>query len=196
MSEFQLYFELGLQHVLDWNAYDHILFLIALVATFTFSGWRKVLLLVSIFTVGHTLALFLAAYELITVRSPWIEFLIPVTILITAVYNIVTAGKKKRDNNPVLLFITTGLFGIIHGLGFSYYFIRIIPTAGSKFLPLVEFALGIEGAQIIIVLSVLVLALIFQSLFHISKRDWILVASSIVIGVVLPILRENYLVLF
>lgn len=191
MSEFWLYSRLGLEHVLDWNAYDHILFLVILVAAYSFSYWKQVLWLVTIFTIGHTLALFLSVYEIVFVSSKWVEFLIPITILVTAIYNIMTAKKKESQKNHSLLYFTTAFFGVIHGLGFSYYFIRIVPN--DKFLPLLEFALGIEAAQVIVVITVMILGFIFQNMLKTNRRDWILVVSSIVIGVILPVLRENFL---
>lgn len=191
MSQFWLYFRLGLEHVLDWNAYDHILFLVVLVAAYSFYAWKRVLWLVTIFTIGHTLALFLSVYQIVMVNSKYVEILIPVTILITALYNILTAKKKENQKNISILYFTTAFFGIIHGLGFSTYFKMISSNTDSKFLPLVEFALGIEAAQIIVVIVVLVLAFIFQNILKINRRDWILVVSAIVIGVILPILREN-----
>ena len=190
MSQFWLYFKLGLEHVLDWQAYDHILFLIVLVAGYSFHSAAKVFWLVTIFTLGHTISLFLAAFDIVSVNSDWVEFLIPVSILVTALFDIATAKKPEKKKNPTLLYITTGFFGIIHGLGFSSYF-EMISTGSDKFLPLLEFALGIEAAQIIIVLTVLILAFIFQNMLRIARRDWILVVSSIVIGFVLPILIEN-----
>ena len=195
MSQFWLYFQLGLEHVLDWQAYDHILFLVVLVASYTFIGWKRVLWLVTIFTLGHTLSLFLSVYEIVIVDSSWVEFLIPITILITAIFNIVNAKKKENKNNISVLYFTTAFFGIIHGLGFSTYFKMIAAGMESKILPLLEFALGIETAQIIVVVVVLILAFIFQNMIGISRRDWILVISSIVIGIILPILQENYLAL-
>ena len=191
MSEFWLYSRLGLEHVLDWNAYDHILFLIVLVVAYSFTSWKQVLWLVTIFTIGHTLALFLSVYEIVIVSSKWVELLIPITILITALYNIITAKKKESQKNISLLYFTTAFFGIIHGLGFSYYFIRIVPD--DKFLPLLEFALGIEAAQVIVVISVMILGFIFQNMLKTNRRDWILMVSSIVIGIILPILKENFL---
>ena len=190
MSQFWFYFQLGLEHVLDWNAYDHILFLIVLVAAYSFPQWKRVLWLVTIFTLGHTVALFLSVYEVVTVSSRWVELLIAITILITALYNMFTAKKKESQKNISLLYFATAFFGIIHGLGFAYYFKRII-TGEGKFLPLLEFALGIEAAQIIVVLVVMVLAVIAQNFFRVTRRDWILVLSAIVIGIILPILREN-----
>ncbi|MEO2063678.1 MAG: HupE/UreJ family protein [Christiangramia sp.] len=195
MSQFWLYLQLGLEHVLDWNAYDHILFLVALVASYSFSSWKQVLGLVSLFTLGHTLALFLSTYGIVKVDTAYVEFLIPVTIIVTALYDIFTAGKKLKNQNINLLYFTTVFFGLIHGLGFSSYFKMIAASSDSKLAPLLEFALGIEFAQLIVVLSVLILAFILQNILNISKREWILVVSSIVIGIVLPILKENYLVL-
>lgn len=191
MSQFWLYFQLGLEHVLDWNAYDHILFLIVLVAAYSFSSWKRVLWLVTIFTLGHTLALFLSVYGVVSVSSRYVELLIALTILITALYNIFTAKKKESQKNVGLLYFATAFFGIIHGLGFSSYFKMIASGTESKFLPLLEFALGIEAAQVIVVLVVMILAFIFQNFLRVNRRDWILVLSAIVIGIILPILREN-----
>lgn len=195
MSQFWLYFRLGLEHVLDWNAYDHILFLIVLVVAYSFHSWKRVLWLVSIFTLGHTLSLFLSVYEIVLVDSSWIEFLIPVTILITAIFNMINAKKKESKNNISVLYLTTAFFGIIHGLGFSTYFKMIASGTESVFLPLLEFALGIETAQVIVVLCVMILGFILQNMLRIKRRDWILVVSAIVIGIILPILKENYLAL-
>lgn len=191
MSQFWLYFQLGLEHVLDWNAYDHILFLIVLVAAYSFSSWKRVLWLVTIFTLGHTLALFLSVYGVVSVSSRYVELLIALTILITALYNIFTAKKKESQKNVGLLYFATAFFGIIHGLGFSSYFKMIASGTESKFLPLLEFALGIEAAQVIVVLVVMILGFIFQNFLRVNRRDWILVLSAIVIGIILPILREN-----
>lgn len=195
MSQFWLYFRLGLEHVLDWNAYDHILFLIVLVASYSFFSWKRVFWLVTIFTLGHTISLFLSTYEIVVVDSSWVEFLIPVTILVTAIFNMVNAKKKESKNNVSILYLTTAFFGIIHGLGFSTYFKMVAAGTESKLLPLLEFALGIETAQIIVVLIVLIIGFLLQNLLRVKRRDWILVVSAIVIGIVLPILKENYLAL-
>jgi uncharacterized membrane protein YfcA len=191
MSDFWLYFKLGLEHVLDWKAYDHILFLIALSATYTFVSWKRLLVLVSLFTVGHSISLLLANYEVVSVSSRVIEFLIPLSILIAALYNLFTAKNKKADNKLGVISIITIFFGLIHGFGFAAYYKMINIDGGI--LPLLEFALGVEASQIIIVTLVLVATFIFQSVFHINKRDWILVVSSIVIGFVIPMLIENWI---
>jgi cytochrome bd-type quinol oxidase subunit 2 len=151
--------------------------------------------LVTIFTLGHTLSLFLSVYEIVIVDTAWVEFLIPITILVTAAFNILNAKKRENKNNISVLYLTTAFFGIIHGLGFSSYFKMIASGTEQVFLPLLEFALGIETAQVIVVIAVLLLGFLLQNVLQVARRDWILVISAIVIGIILPILKENYLAL-
>lgn len=183
----------GLFHVLDWKAYDHILFLIALAVVYDFKSWKKVFWLITLFTIGHTISLILATYNVVSVSRKWIEFLIPLTIFITALVNIFyakTASKNTKTNTNLFFAL---FFGLIHGLGFSSYFNMIVGKSSSKFLPLLEFALGVELAQVVIVLIILLLGFIFQTLFRFSKRDWILIISSVVIGVTIPMLINNWI---
>jgi cytochrome bd-type quinol oxidase subunit 2 len=189
MNDFWFYFTLGLEHVLDWQAYDHVLFIIVLCAVYTFSAWRRLLLLVTLFTVGHTLSLLLANYGVVQVSSWWIECLIPITIAVTALFNLFTAGKEKRAEKLGLLYIATVFFGLIHGFGFAKYFNMI--SSDNDILHLLEFALGIEAAQIIVVIVTLILGFLVQTLFRFNKRDWVLVISAIVIGLVIPMLIQN-----
>ena len=192
MQDFWLFFKIGINHVLDINGYDHILFLIALTVPYSTKDWKRILGLVSIFTLGHTLALLLSVFEIVVVKVSLIEFLIPITILITAFYNLFTAGKSSKNDSITFIGIVTLFFGIIHGLGFSNYFKSILSgEAIDKMLPTLEFALGIEGAQIIIILFVLLLSFVFQTLFRFNKRDFSLIMSSFVIGVVVPLLVES-----
>ena len=192
MSEFWVYFQIGLHHVLDSKAYDHILFLMALVIPFTFKDWKRILISISLFTLGHTTALLLSVYAILVVKASIVELLIPITILLSALFNLFTIGKTNRKENLNLISVITLFFGIIHGLGFSNYFKTLLGgSSTSKLLPLLEFAVGIEGAQIIVVIAVLILAYCVQSLFKFSKRDWILVSSAFIIGVVVPMLIEN-----
>lgn len=192
MSEFWIYFQVGLHHVLNINAYDHILFLIAMTVPYSFKEWKKVLILVTFFTVGHTLALLLSVLGIIAVKVNIIEFAIPITILFTALYNLFTSGKSSKNNSISIIGFVTLFFGIIHGLGFSNYFKTLLSGAPqSKILPLSEFALGIESSQIIVVLVVLLFSYLVQTVFRFSKRDFTLVLSSFVIGVVLPMILNN-----
>lgn len=181
MNDFIYYFKLGLFHVLDIRAYDHILFLIVLAVVYQFKQWKKVLWLVTLFTIGHSITLALSAYGILSVRADLVEFLIPLTIFITGLMNVLTAKKASVGKENQNLFFAL-FFGLIHGLGFSNYFKMMIGKTSEKFLPLVEFALGVEAAQIIIVALILLVGSLVQSVFGVNRRDWILVASSIVIG--------------
>jgi hydrogenase/urease accessory protein HupE len=181
MNDFILYFKMGLHHVLDFNAYDHILFLIVLAVVFSFHQFKKVVWLVTLFTIGHSITLALSAFGILSIPMKLIEFLIPVTIFITGTVNVCAskkvAGGKQNTNLILALF-----FGLIHGLGFSNYFKMMIGKGEDKVFPLLEFSLGIEAAQIIIVLCILLIGSTLQNFFKVNKRDWILVCSSIVIG--------------
>lgn len=190
MDDFILYLKMGLNHVLDFSAYDHILFLIALAVVFSFDHLKKVLWLITLFTIGHTATLALSAYGILKVDVTIVEFLIPVTIFITAVVNIFNVGKSSKSKDNINLIFAL-FFGLIHGLGFSNYFRMMIGREEDKLMPLIEFALGIELAQVIIVLGILIVGALLQSFFRVTKRDWILVTSSIVIGFVIPMMIER-----
>lgn len=189
MDTFQLYINLGLKHVLDWQAYDHVLFLIVLTVFYSFKDWKKVLWLITAFTIGHTLSLTLAAYNIIYVKMAIVEFLIPLTIFVTAVYNFFKV-KSPPKNISINAFFAL-LFGLIHGLGFSSYFKILVDESEDKLLPLIEFAIGIEIAQITVVLFVLLFSFVVQNIFKRTKRDWVMVVSAVVIGIVIPMLIER-----
>jgi len=190
MNDFILYLKMGLNHVLDFSAYDHILFLIVLAVIFSFHQLKKVLWLITLFTIGHTLTLALSAYGVLKIDVAIIEFLIPLTIFITGIVNILNVGKTSSTKDNINLIFAL-FFGLIHGLGFSNYFRMMIGREEDKLMPLIEFALGIELSQVIIVLGILITGSLVQSLFKVSKRDWILVISSIVIGFVIPMMIDR-----
>ncbi len=192
MSEFWIFFEKGLRHILDISAYDHILFLIALSIPYAFKDWKKLLLFVSFFTIGHTLALLLSVFGIVIIKVNLVEFLIPITILIVAFINLFTAGKSSKQESISLIGFVTLFFGIVHGLSFAAYFKTLVGgSSQSKLVPLLEFSLGIEAAQIVVLFILLILSYIVQTFFRFSKRDWTLVMSAFVIGVVLPMIIRS-----
>ena len=191
LEEFWFNVNYGINHVLDINAYDHVLFLIVLTIPYLFKDWKRVFLLVSVFTIGHTLSLILAAFNIVSVNATIVEFLIPITILIVAVFNVFTAGKGAQKERIGVLFFSTLFFGLVHGLGFAREFQIMVGASDSKWATLLEFALGIEIAQVIIVFIVLFLGYLTQTLFRFSKRDWIMVVSAIVIGLVIPMIINS-----
>ena len=190
MDNFKLFVELAFKHVLDWQAYDHILFFIVLTVVYNFSDWKKALLLITFFTIGHTATLGLATFDIITIKKELIEFLIPLTILVTAAMNLFTVNKKNFHQSNTNIFFAF-FFGLVHGLGLSGFLKMTLDDSDSKLFPLLEFALGVEIAQILIVILILIAGFIAQYFLRIKKRDWVLALSSIVIGVIIPMLVDR-----
>ncbi len=192
MQEFWFYVQLGLDHVLDFSAYDHILFLTALALPFTFKNWTNVVWLATIFTVTHCLSLGLSAFEIITVDVSLIEFLIPVTILFTALYNILKLRNQTIHKSMIWHSVATVFFGLVHGFGFSNYFKMLVADMDEKARPLLGFAIGIELSQVIIVLLVLIFAYLCQSVLKIKQAVFITVASTIIILITIPLLYKTF----
>lgn len=189
MSEFQLHFLLGFDHVLDWNGYDHLLFLIVLVSIYEFTDWKKVVGLVTAFTVGHMASLIASTFGWVSVSASAVEFLIPVTILATAVYHLLQTRKDSKELPVYITYLITIFFGLIHGLGFANYFRSLDEDAT---LPLLEFALGIEVAQLLIVLIALAVGFIAKNVLKASARDWTIAVCCITIGLLVQMLADTW----
>ncbi|MDQ1087561.1 HupE/UreJ family protein [Siphonobacter sp. SORGH_AS_1065] len=197
MNEFFLYLQLGFDHITDPNGYDHIIFIIALCAIYQLKDWRKVLILVTAFTLGHSVTLALATLNYIQYRTEVIEFLIPVTILLTAFTNIFQ--KTYPDSlfiedvpqNPVPRYLMALFFGLIHGMGFSNYLRSLLGREASILKPLLAFNLGLELGQLLIVLIILTISWILISVFKVRKHDWKLILSGAVAGIALILIKES-----
>jgi len=191
MSEFLLYLELGFDHILDVNGYDHILFVIALCATFLLRDWKKVLILVTAFTIGHSITLALATLGVVNFRTDVIEFLIPVTILLTAVANLFKKDRAFDSPKVQTNYVLALIFGLIHGLGFSNYLRALLGKDESIVSQLLAFNLGLELGQIIIVAIFLIISFILVDIFGAKRRDWKMVISSAVGGIALMLMFET-----
>lgn len=192
MSEFRVYFDMGKDHILDYkNGYDHILFIVALSALYLFRDWKRVLILVTAFTIGHSVTLALATLNIISVKAELIEFLIPLTIFITAASNLFKDESSLSSSNIHINYSFAACFGLIHGLGFSNYLRSILGRDERIFKQLLAFNLGLELGQIIIVIAFLSIAFILVDLLNVNRRDWKLVISSIVIGTALILMKEK-----
>ncbi|TCC98381.1 HupE/UreJ family protein [Pedobacter hiemivivus] len=181
MQDFSLYFQLGWQHILDWQGYDHILFVIALCGAYTFTDWKKVLILVTAFTLGHSLTLALSIFKVISVNTPLIEFLIPVTILVTAISNILS--KRQKPKGQRFKYTIALFFGLIHGLGFSNYLRSLLGKSSSVTAELFAFNVGLEFGQLIIVAGVLILSFILIWIVKIKRWDYNFFVSSAIFGI-------------
>jgi len=192
MSEFQLYFGLGKDHILDYkNGYDHILFIIALCALYMSRDWKQILILVTAFTIGHSITLALSTLNIVSVKADLIEFLIPLTIFITAGSNLFKNESHISDRPMQMNYFYASFFGLIHGLGFSNYLRSILGKDESIFTQLLAFNLGLEFGQLIIVVLFMSACFILVDLFGLNRRDWKMVISSAVAGIALILMKDH-----
>ncbi|UXP34030.1 HupE/UreJ family protein [Reichenbachiella agarivorans] len=191
MTDFELYFGLGREHIMDVTAYDHILFVIALCTIYQLSEWKKVLILVTAFTIGHSLTLALVILDWISVDSSLVEFLIPVTILVTALGNMIKRNKDFRNTSSRTNYFFALFFGLIHGLGFSNYLKALLGRDTDIIGQLFAFNVGLEVGQILIVLVFLGIAWLLTMILNVTRKDWILAISSAVAGIAITLMIET-----
>lgn len=191
MSLFELYFSLGLEHIADLKGYDHILFILTLCAVYSIREWKRVLVLVTAFTLGHSLTLALATLDLIRVNTGLIEFLIPLTIFLTALANILVRKQKVTPLLHTLKYGTALFFGLIHGMGFSNYLRSLLGRERGLALPLFSFNLGIEAGQILIVLTIMLVTLFVVDGMKYSRREWNVLLSGAGLGISLVLMIER-----
>ncbi|UZU00086.1 HupE/UreJ family protein [Chryseobacterium fluminis] len=189
MTDFIFYLNLGWEHIISRDALDHQLFVLALIAAYPYSDWKKILILVTAFTIGHSITLALSILDVIRVSSAWVEFLIPATIVITSLDNIVMKNKKNtlmKMNYYLALF-----FGLIHGMGFANTARVMIAKSQSIAVPLLGFNIGLELGQIVIVFAILILLFILLKIFKVNRKDWVLFVSSGVFALSLKMAIER-----
>jgi len=191
MGDFNLYFQLGWQHITDLNGIDHILFVTALCLGYQLSDWKKILILVTAFTIGHSITLALSVFNIIRISQDWIEFLIPVTILITAIQNLIAKKKTKSNGLPVVYYYAL-LFGFVHGMGFSNYLKSLLGRDQSIVIQLLAFNIGLEVGQLLIVIAVILATVISIKLLKINQRDIILFVSAVIITLSAKMMIERY----
>lgn len=189
MQDFLFYLKLGWEHIISLDALDHQLFVLALITVYTFKEWKKILILVTAFTIGHSITLALSILDVVRLPSDWIEFLIPLTIVLTAAGNIVMKNKKQAQNKTN--YYLALFFGLIHGLGFANTARVMIAKSQSIAIPLLGFNIGLEAGQIVIVFVILILLFILLNLFKINKKDWVLFVSSGVFALALKMTLER-----
>ena len=192
MEEFKLYFVLGREHILDYaNGYDHILFVVALCALYVWSDWRKILILVTAFTIGHSITLALATLQLISVKSELVEFLIPLTIFTTAISNLFKKEDSIGRKNFQVNYVFALFFGLIHGMGFSNYLRALLGKAQNITSPLLAFNLGLELGQIIVVTIFLFISYISIDWLKVNRRDWKIIISSAIAGIAFILIKDR-----
>lgn len=191
MSDFGLFFQTGVEHITDLNGIDHILFVTALCLRYVSSDWKKLLILITAFTIGHSITLALSTLNIVWFSRNWTEFLIAVTIFITALSNLaVKENSNNRRMTPV--YLLTLVFGLIHGLGFSSLLKSMLGKDQSIITELLAFNLGLEAGQLCIVAVMLILSFIFIRIMHFNKREFIVFVSGAIAVLALQMMIERF----
>ena len=189
MEDFNFYLGLGWEHIMSWDALDHLLFIAVLTAIYLFKDWKQLLILVTAFTIGHSLTLALSVLDIIRVNSDWVEFLIPCTIFLTAIYNLFHTKftvRSVRINYLLALF-----FGLIHGLGFANIIRFSLAEGQSLFIGLLGFNIGLELGQIVVVFILLLVSHLVINIFITSRRDWVIFLSAAVFSLAFKMALER-----
>ena len=194
MHSIDMYINLGFQHISDLAGYDHILFLLALCAVYSIDQWRRLFILVTAFTVGHSITLALSSFGWVVIPSHIIEFLIPVTILITAIRNVAVPTSDQLTDDQVNMigyYLVALCFGFIHGMGFSNYFRALMMDSSSITIPLLGFNLGIEIGQLLVVSIIVIVASLVVKFAQVKHRDWNLFISGAAAGISLVLMNDT-----
>lgn len=183
MKDFSLFFKLGWDHIISFDALDHILFISALSVVYLLSQWKQVLLLVTAFTIGHAITLVLSVFNIIRFNSGWVEFAIPCTIVATSVFNLIRSGQQGGSIR--LNYVLASGFGLIHGMGYANAIRFMLADQQEIGWPLFSFNLGLEIGQIVVVLLILLLTYVLTHWFAIKRRDWVIFLSSAIFALAL-----------
>jgi len=188
MQEFKTWFEIGFDHIINYQALDHILFIVALTVIYDIKMIKKIVILITAFTIGHTLTLILSTLNLIQYDQKIIEFAIPLTIAITAINNIRKRNQALLGGGNLNYYLAL-FFGLIHGLGFSNY-LKALLIGDNILLELFSFNIGVEIGQIVIVLLFLCVGFMFSKIFFSKRNEWILFVSSLILGISLLLIAN------
>ncbi len=190
MHPFKFYLKLGFEHIADLNAYDHILFLVVLCAVYKMNQWRNILILITAFTIGHSITLFLVSLDYFTIPSRVIKLLIPITILITSLQNVINDKQLKNFSRMGRNYFMALFFGFIHGMDFSNYFKALIMSPEEILIPLLGFNIGIELGQLLIVLFIVLFGFIFLDILKVKHNKWNFFISGAAFGISLISILE------
>ncbi len=186
MSDFWIYFQIGFRYILNTSNYTHLVFLLVVGLPYIFRDWKKILILVTLFTASYLSVLFLSFIDIITVKTTYLKLLSSVIILFMALYVIMSSGKGTKNNTFGVIEFLVLFFGAVSGFLFSGFYETLVSKSSEKIIPMFKIAVGIESAQIVVISVSFVLALLFQNFLKFSRRDWIISMSFLAIGMILP----------
>ena len=185
-----MYLHLGFRHIMDWEAWDHVLFVLVLTIRYQWADWKKLLVLITAFTIGHSVTLALSTLNWINFPTALIEFLIPVTIVFTATSNFWVKNFDFKSKYPLIYFLAL-FFGLIHGLGFSTFLKSMLGKEAFILAPLFTFNLGLELGQLLIVSIILIISFIFVSVLKVKRLSYVQIGSGIAMAFALSIVFER-----
>lgn len=191
MHPFPFYLQLGFEHISNLAGYDHILFLIALCAVYKIQQWRNILVLVTAFTIGHSVTLALVSFDAFSIPSHIIKFLIPTTIFLTAIHNVISKGVTEKSSKMSRNYLMALFFGFIHGMDFSNYFKALLMSDSSILVPLLGFNIGIELGQLLVVSVIVGIAFLLLNIIGVKHREWNVFVSGAAAGMSLISMFEN-----
>lgn len=190
MQDFGFYFEIGWEHIISKNALDHQLFIAAIAAIYLLKDWKQVLILVTAFTIGHSVTLALSVFDVIRFSSSWVEFLIPCTIIVTAGSNLFQ--KKFTPKSIRINYFLALAFGLIHGMGFANSIRFMLASDQSVGWGLFGFNVGLEVGQVVVVVVLLLLAYLIINIFRVNRREWVIFLSAAVFSLALKMALERH----
>jgi hypothetical protein len=190
MQNLGFYFDLGWHHIISWEALDHLLFVLALTAIYLIGNWKQVLVLVTAFTIGHSLTLALSVYDIIRVSNKWVEFLIPCTIVATAALNFLEKDFKPRSLR--LNYFLALFFGLIHGLGFANAIRFMMAKDESIGWSLFGFNIGLEAGQVVVVSAILIVSYLVVNLGGFNRKWWVWTLSVVALSIATKMAWERF----
>ena len=189
MQDLGFYFEIGWQHIIAWDALDHLLFVLALSALYLIGNWKQVLILITAFTIGHSLTLVLSVYNMVRVDGKWVEFLIPCTIIVTAVLNLFE--KKYEPRSLRLNYFLALFFGLIHGLGFANAIRFMLAKDQGIGWSLFGFNMGLEAGQVAVVTAILILSFLLVNKAGLKRKWWVWILSLVALSIAFKMAWER-----
>jgi hypothetical protein len=194
MADFIFYFKEGWFHILSKGALDHLFFIVVLCVGYTFSQWRNILLLVTAFTIGHSLTLFLSVLDIIRFNDKYVEFAIPCTIVVSAALNLYR--RNQLEKTARMQYLLALLFGFIHGMGFANSIRFMLSSDQQLLVSLFSFNLGLESGQIFVVLLLLFFVWLMARISLKFPKYIVILFSVIILGLSFKMAIDRFLYLF
>jgi len=190
MNDFIFFFKLGWSHIISMDALDHLYFISVLAIVYSFEKWKQVLVLVTAFTIGHSVTLILSVLDLIRFNTEYVEFAIPCTIIFSAGMNMIVNNEQRSAIS--IQYLLALVFGLVHGMGYANAIRFMLFSEKGIGLALFGFNLGLESGQIFVVLLILFFVLATLKYKISSHRKLVLLFSALILVLSLKMAVERF----